>query len=67
MGLDKYLIISKHIDDNCSGRENTHILEDIYEAFIGALYLDSGDFNIVEKFIIQSIETYIDFSKNNIK
>lgn len=63
LGLDKYLIISKHIDDNCSGRENTHILEDIYEAFIGALYLDSGDFNIVEKFIIQSIETYIDFSE----
>ena len=24
------------------------ILEDIYEAFLGALYLDSGDFNIVD-------------------
>ena len=63
IGLDKYLVISKHIEDNCSGRENTHILEDIYESFLGALYLDSRDFSLVEKFIIQSIEKYIDFSE----
>tara|TARA_Y100000590_G_scaffold347413_1_gene397980 strand:+ start:1551 stop:2360 length:810 start_codon:yes stop_codon:yes gene_type:complete len=60
--LNKFMIISKHIEDNCSGRENQHILEDIYEAFIGALYLDSKDYSLIEKFIIQSIEKYIDIS-----
>ena len=56
------MIISKHIEENCSGRDNLHILEDIYEAFLGALYLDSGDYSIIEKFIINSIEMYIDIA-----
>ena len=62
LGFDKYMIISKHIEDNCNGRENIHILEDIYEAFLGALYLDSNDFKLIELFVIQSIEKYIDIS-----
>tara|TARA_B100001093_G_scaffold519057_1_gene606231 strand:- start:930 stop:1571 length:642 start_codon:yes stop_codon:yes gene_type:complete len=62
LGFDKFMIISKHIEDNCSGRNNTHILEDIYEAFIGSLYLDSNDYSLVEKFIIQSIEMNIDIA-----
>ena len=62
IGFDKYMIISKHIEDNCDGRENIHILEDIYEAFLGALYLDSNDFKLIESFVIQSIEKYIDIS-----
>lgn len=67
MGFDKYMIISKHIDENCDGRNNSNILEDIFEAFIGALYQDSGDFKLVEKFIIQCIEKYIDFSETILK
>ena len=55
IGFTKFMIISKHIEDNCSGRENSHILEDIYEAFLGALYLDSGDITIIDKFIINTI------------
>jgi ribonuclease-3 len=62
INLNKFMIISKHIEDNCSGRDNIHILEDIYEAFIGALYLDSGDYHLIETFIISSIEKYIDIS-----
>ena len=54
------MILSKHIEDNCSGRQNTHILEDIFEAFIGALYLDSNDYSLIENFIVNSIETHID-------
>ena len=56
------MIISKHIEDNCDGRNNIHILEDIFEAFLGALYSDTNNFKLVEKFIIQSIEKHIDFS-----
>jgi dsRNA-specific ribonuclease len=57
------MIISKHIDDNCSGRTNSNILEDTFEAFIGALYHDTGDFKLVERYIINIIEKYVDFSE----
>ena len=63
IGFDKYMIISKHVDDNCSGRTNSNILEDTFEAFIGALYHDTGDFKLVERFIIATIEKYVDFGE----
>ena len=63
IGFDKYMIISKHIDNNCDGRNNNNILEDTFEAFIGALYHDTGDFKLVEKYIINIIEKYVDFSE----
>jgi len=62
LNLGKHMIISKYIDDDCDGRENINILEDILEAFIGALYSDTNDFNLVEKFIINCIESHVDFS-----
>ena len=40
INFSEYIVISKHIQDNCSGRENVSILEDVLEAFIGSLYLD---------------------------
>tara|TARA_B100000674_G_scaffold97694_1_gene70467 strand:+ start:7580 stop:8383 length:804 start_codon:yes stop_codon:yes gene_type:complete len=63
LGFDKYMIISKHIEENCEGRRNTNILEDIFEAFLGAIYEDKKDFKLVEKFIINVIEKYVDFSE----
>ena len=63
LGFDKYMIISKHIDDNCEGRTNSNILEDTFEAFIGALYHDTGDFKLVERYLINVIEKYVDFSE----
>ena len=62
INLSKFMIISEHIENNCSGRENIHILEDIYEAFIGALYLDSNNYHLIELFIISCIEKYIDIA-----
>ena len=62
MELSKHLIISKHIEENCSGRSNKNILEDVLESFIGALYLDKG-YIYTEKFIINMIETYCDFTE----
>ncbi len=45
LGLDKYLLISRHVEDRCNGRKGQRILEDIFESFIGAMYLD---FNRIE-------------------
>lgn len=61
--LQNFVIISKHIEENCSGRINEHILEDIFESFIGALYLDSNDYEFVEKFVISTIQNYVDISE----
>ena len=39
LGLNKFAIISKQVEES-NGRNNYKIMEDIFEAFIGALYLD---------------------------
>lgn len=60
IGFSKYAIISKQIED-INGRTNYKIMEDIFEAFIGALFIDSNDITIVEKWIINVIQKHIDF------
>ncbi len=61
IGFPKFAIISKQVEDS-NGRNNYKIMEDIFEAFLGALYLDNGsDISIVKKLIIYIIENYIDF------
>ena len=78
MGFSEYLVISKHIEEKCNGRNNISILEDTFESFIGALYLDFNEieeiehprmefysglgFQICQLYIINIIEKYIDFS-----
>tara|TARA_B100000900_G_C20597744_1_gene724105 strand:- start:2928 stop:3719 length:792 start_codon:yes stop_codon:yes gene_type:complete len=59
--MNSLVLLSKHVEDNCDGRNNTHILEDVFEAFIGSIYLDTNDFLIVKRFIINLIEKYVDF------
>ena len=39
VGLSKWVIISKQIEEN-NGRDNYKILEDVFEAFICAIFLD---------------------------
>ena len=46
MGFGEYIIISRHIEDKCNGRESVKLLEDCFEAFMGAIYLD---FNNLDK------------------
>jgi ribonuclease III len=60
IGFSKFAIISKQIED-INGRSNYKIMEDIFESFIGALYIDSNDINIVEQWIINIIEKNVDF------
>ena len=78
IGLGEYLLISRHVEERCNGRESTRILEDVFESFIGALFLDftenydgkerlleySGPgFQVCELFIINIIESKIDFTE----
>jgi ribonuclease III len=77
MGLDEHMVISRHVEDRCNGRTNLRILEDVFESFIGALYLDFNEkdvnhptmefysglgFQVCQVFIISIIEEFIDFS-----
>lgn len=39
IGFSKFAIISKQVED-ANGRKNYKIMEDIFEAFIGAIYID---------------------------
>ena len=78
LGFGKYAIMSRHIEDKCKGRTSQHILEDMFEAFVGAMFLDFNEidnynlldnfysgigFQICEKFIIHVIEEFVDFSE----
>ena len=69
LNFDKYLILSKHIEIICNGRKNARILEDCFEAFIGAMMTDLGSksetegFAICSQFIINLIENKIDITE----
>lgn len=60
--MDKFMIISKYIEEDCNGRNNDNILEDMLEAFIGAIYLDKN-YSTAEQFILRLIEGFIDFGE----
>jgi ribonuclease-3 len=64
IGFSKFILISKQIDDG-GGRTNFNILEDTFEAFIAALYLDMGQKGLEcsKAWIISVIESLIDFSE----
>jgi dsRNA-specific ribonuclease len=53
MGFGELIIISRHIEDKCNGRTNPNILEDSFEAFIGAMFLDFNEvdnYNLLDNF-----------------
>ena len=60
LGLSKYILISKQIELK-QGRINDKILEEVFEAFLCALYKDSG-FTICKELVIKLIEQKIDIS-----
>jgi len=64
VGFHKYIMISKQIEEN-EGRMNTNILEDAFEAFIAAIYIDFGSygFEAAKEWIINVIEFHLDFSE----
>tara|TARA_Y100000389_G_scaffold108925_1_gene106013 strand:- start:8847 stop:9674 length:828 start_codon:yes stop_codon:yes gene_type:complete len=67
LGLGKFIIMSHQIENN-NGRKNKNILEDTFEAFIGAIFLDFKDennihsgFDVAKQWVIAVIEEYVDF------
>jgi dsRNA-specific ribonuclease len=61
IGLGKFFIISKNIE-NINGRNLDKIHEDVFEAFLGALFLSNG-FEICLLLIVNLLETLIDYSE----
>ena len=61
IGLGDYVVISRHVEKNGGRLSNKSLLEDAFEAFIGALYLDCG-FDICKKFVVNLIEREIDLA-----
>lgn len=63
LNLHNYVLLSRYIEQ-VGGRDNNyHIFEDVFESFIGALYIDTNyNFNICKKFIISVIEKHIHFA-----
>jgi ribonuclease-3 len=60
LGLGKYFIISKQIE-SLNGRHMEKIHEDVFEAFMGALFLSNG-FEPCCLLILNLLETLIDYS-----
>lgn len=61
--LDRFFVVSKHVEEMVSthGRQNIEKLGDVLEAFIAALWIDSGfQFQVVNDFIVNMIETHLD-------
>jgi ribonuclease III len=64
IGLHKYILISRALEKTGCREKNTHMLEDIFEAFIMALFIDSNkDYKMCEKFVITLIEKEIDIAE----
>lgn len=77
LGLSRFIIMSRHVDEICNGRNNDKILENVFESFMGALFLDfssmpsvhtkqlglySGPgYEICEKLVVYLLNHLIDF------
>ena len=61
LGFDKYFIISRQIESKY-GRNLEKIHEDIFEAFMGALYLSNG-YEPCLLLLVNLLETMIDYSE----
>lgn len=61
LGLDKLLLLGKGEEEQ-GGRSRQNVLADLFEAFLGAIYLDSKDINevrkILESVVFPSIEVH---------
>ena len=63
LGLHEYVLIARNIEMIGGREKNTHIFEDTFEAFLGALWVDSEeDYKLCKKFVIRIVETHIDMA-----
>ena len=76
LGLDRYLVISSQIEA-AGGRSSAKLLEDAFEAFVGAMYIDFNEMRIkneklhgfgiglqaVQVWLIEMMERNVDFTE----
>ena len=62
INLNKYVLISRYIEINEGRDKNKSILEDSFESFMGALFLDGG-FDVCDKFMVNLMEKEVDFAE----
>lgn len=69
LGMAELVVISRYVEAVQNGRQNHRVLEDVFEAFVGALYEDnfrSGSgaaFALCHEFMIKVCETFADFTE----
>jgi ribonuclease III len=65
VGMPPWLILSRHMEEICDGRNNLRILGSMFEAWIGAMYLQEDDvgrgLQQCNDFLVRVIEKHIDF------
>ena len=65
IGLNKFLIISRHQEEVCNGRHNLRLLGSLFEAWLGSIYYSEGGkgtgFEMTQTFVINVIEKHVDF------
>lgn len=64
LNLQDYLLLGKG-EENCGGRNRDSIISDVFEAIIGALYLDGGigvASQFINKYVLTDMEKKIEFS-----
>lgn len=59
IGLDKYAVIARNVEQSNGRQTDVHLTEDIFEAFIGALSLEVK-YEKCKQFLISLIETELD-------
>ncbi len=63
INLHKYALLAQNIELIGGRQGNNHIFEDVFEAFLGCLYVDSGyNYNICKTFVVNCLESHFDFS-----
>lgn len=60
LDFSQWILVSKYMED-IHGRSKNKILEDVYESFIYAIYLDLGK-QYAEEFVINIVEKFTDFA-----
>ncbi len=65
MGLARWVVLSRHVEEVCNGRRNLRILGSMLEAWVGAMYLDLAAkepgraFARVQAWLINLFETQV--------
>lgn len=64
-GLDRHVLVSRQIEEH-GGRMNKNVLEDAFEAFIGAMFVDAGKDDVgyvaASEWLVAFLEHNVDFS-----